>query len=317
MDRVKRLCLDFAQKNPGFEVPAGIREGRMPVFHRHVDVTREGGIATVTVKRPEVLNALNRDTLAEIEATMAELNQDATVRGVILTGYKGSLAGADITELAALETPADAEAIAKNGHRVMDRIASMKKPVVAAVDGPVLGGGSEIAMACHARVVGSSLFLGQPEVNLGIIPGYGATQRLPRIVGLPAALELLRTGRSVSAAEACTLGWALGQPASNPVEAAKGVIRQHLEGKHTIGPVDPKPMAVPSELPRVDLGHHSLAVDAILVDVVRRGVARPLPEGLDIEAKGLAKCRATVDFDIGMKNFVQNGPRVPASFLNE
>jgi enoyl-CoA hydratase/carnithine racemase len=116
-----------------------------------VEVAREDGIATVTIKRPEVLNALNRETLAEIERTMAELDRDAAVRGVVLTGYKGALAGADITELAALETPADAEAIAHNGHRVLDRIAGMKKPVVAAVDGPVLGGGSEIAMACHAR----------------------------------------------------------------------------------------------------------------------------------------------------------------------
>jgi enoyl-CoA hydratase/carnithine racemase len=187
--------------------------------------------------------------------------------------------------------------------------------VVAALDGPVLGGGAEIAMACRTRVVGPRLLLGQPEVNLGIIPGYGGTQRLPRLVGLEKALELLRTGRTVGAEEACSMGWAAGEPVSDPLEAARSLL---LERGDDLQPtVDPRPMEVPAELPHVDIGHHSLAVDAILVDVVRRGTALPLPEGLEVEAEGLAACKRTVDFDIGMKNFIQNGPRVPAEFLHE
>jgi enoyl-CoA hydratase/carnithine racemase len=172
-------------------------------------------------------------------------------------------------------------------------------------------------MACHARVVGPNLMLGQPEVNLGIIPGYGATQRLPRIVGLETALRMLRTGRSIGADEACAIGWATGEPAADPPAAARRTISRHLDGQQPIGPVDPGPLPASAELPRVDIGHHSLVVDSILVDVVRRGVTKPLDQGLDLEAKGLAECRKTVDFDIGMKNFIQNGPRVPADFLHE
>jgi enoyl-CoA hydratase/carnithine racemase len=199
----------------------------------------------------------------------------------------------------------------------LDVIARLPKPVVAAVDGPVLGGGAELSMACHARVVGRNLLLGQPEVHLGIIPGYGGTQRLLRLVGVERALGLLRTGRSIGAADACVWGWATGEPSDDPIRAARDLIRAHLAGSRTIPPVDPAPLAVPDDLPAVDLGHHSVAIDAILTDVVRRGVPRPIDQGLRIEAAGFAACKWTVDMDIGMKNFMQNGPRVPAVFLHE
>ncbi len=317
MDRVHRLCTAYAAAHPGFHVTASVEKKRMPAFHRNLEVDRAEGVAVVTVKRPEVLNALNRRTLAEILEVMEKLDADESVEGVILTGYNGALAGADIMELAALKTPEAARNLARAGHRVLTRIEAMRKPVVAALDGPVLGGGCEIAMACHARVVGPRLALGQPEVNLGIIPGYGGTQRLPRIVGLEPALEMLRTGRTVDARTACALGWATGEPAADVLGAARTVIRDHLSGARRIGPVDPRPLTVPEELPRVDIGHHSLVVDRILVETIRRGAVRPLPEGLEAEAEGLARCKGTIDFDIGMKNFLQNGPRVPADFLHE
>jgi enoyl-CoA hydratase/carnithine racemase len=154
-------------------------------------------------------------------------------------------------------------------------------------------------------------------VNLGLIPGYGATQRLPRIIGFPEALEMLRTARTLNAKKACELGWALETPVSDPLSVAREVIDRHLEGKETIGPVDPAPLSVPDALAERDIGHRSLVIDAILVDTVRRGAALPLAEGLDVEAKGLADCKRTIDFDIGMSNFIQNGPRVPAEFLHE
>jgi len=314
MDRVRDLCTAYADRYPDFPVSPGIQTRALPAFPRNLAVEIADGIATVTVKRPEAMNALNRRTLEEITDAMKELENDSSVRGVILAGYRGPIAGADIMELAALETPEDALDIARNGHRVLGLIESMETPVVAALDGPVLGGGCEIAMACHARVVGPGLVLGQPEVNLGIIPGYGGTQRLPRLIGIEKALEMLRTGRTVGATEACSLGWASGEPVPDPVGAARSLLR---EGGPIPGPVDPAPMEVPRELPRLDIGHHSLAVDDILVDVVRRGLALPLPEGLEVEAHGLAACKGTVDFDIGMKNFIQNGPRVPAEFLHE
>jgi enoyl-CoA hydratase/carnithine racemase len=193
----------------------------------------------------------------------------------------------------------------------------MSKPVVVAVDGPVLGGGAELSMACHARVVGKGLMMGQPEVNLGIIPGYGGTQRLPRLVGLQHGLELLRTGRPVRAKQACEWGWANGEPAAEIVAAAKDLVRQHAAGKVELKPVNPDRMPIPAELPTMNLGHLSLAVDAILVKVLRDGLSKPLAEGLDAEAEGFATCKQTVDYDIGMKNFIQNGPRVPAVFMHE
>jgi enoyl-CoA hydratase/carnithine racemase len=188
---------------------------------------------------------------------------------------------------------------------------------VAALDGPVMGGGAELAMACHARVVGRGLQLAQPEVNLGIIPGYGGTQRLPRLIGVERAADLLRTGRMIGAAEACAWGWATGEPAEEPVAAAVALVRQALAGTVTLAPLDPAPLPPLGPLPELDLGQRSLAIDAILVDVLREGLRRPLPEGLAIEARGFGRCKATVDMDIGMKNFVQNGPRVPAAFLHE
>lgn len=159
--------------------------------------------------------------------------------------------------------------------------------------------------------------LGQPEVNLGIVPGYGGTQRLPRLIGFERGCELLRTGRPVFARDACAWGWAHGEPVADIVEAAKGLIQQHLDGQIKLAPVDPKPMSVPKELPKVTIGHRSLAIDAILVEIIRTGLAAPLAEGLEIEAEGFARCYPTVDYDIGMTNFIQNGPRVPAVFLNE
>jgi enoyl-CoA hydratase/carnithine racemase len=317
MDRVHDLCTRYAAKNPGFTVSRSVADKTMPEFYRNLMVETDDGIATVTVRRPEVMNALNRQTLTEIEDVFQKLDADDSIRGIVFTGYNGALAGADIMELAALKTPEEAEDIAHFGHRILDRISAVKKPVVAALDGPVLGGGSEISMACHARVVGPKLMLGQPEVNLGLIPGYGATQRLPRIIGFTEALEMLRTARTLGAKQACELGWALGTPVSDPLSVAREVIGRHLEGKETIGPVDPAPLSVPDALPGRDIGHRSLVIDAILVDTVRRGAALPLAEGLDIEAKGLAACKRTIDFDIGMSNFIQNGPRVPAEFLHE
>jgi enoyl-CoA hydratase/carnithine racemase len=172
-------------------------------------------------------------------------------------------------------------------------------------------------MACHARVVGPHLMLGQPEVNLGIIPGYGGTQRLPRLIGLERALDLLRSGRPVGANEACAWGWATGSPAADVVGAAKDLIRRHLAGEAVVRALDPAPLAVPDRLPSIDIGHHSLVTDTILMSVIRDGLPKPLGEGLAIEAAGFARCRQTVDYDVGMKNFMQNGPRVPAVFLNE
>jgi enoyl-CoA hydratase/carnithine racemase len=316
-DEVHRLCTGYAARARGFEVPRSIRERKLARFHRNLVVERDGEIAVVALRRPEVRNALSERTMRELDEVFAALEADAAVKGVVLTSFDGAIAGADITELAALPDVAACEASSSGGQRVLDRIAAMKKPVVAAVDGPVMGGGAEISMACHGRVVGPGLALGQPEVNLGIIPGYGGTQRLPRLIGVERAADMLRTARTATAKEACAWGWAAGEPAEDFVGAAKALVRRHLAGEVKLAPVDPRPMAVPERLPPVDLGHRSLAIDEILVDVVMRGLRLPLAEGLRLESQGFGRCKGTVDQDIGMKNFIQNGPRVPAVFLHE
>ncbi len=313
-DKVKEVCTAYAETHPGFVVPAGLMRGELPRFLRHVKVNHDGGLATVTVFRPEVLNALNEQTMAELEEVFTELAAAETVTGVVLTGYGGSLAGADINELAALKTPPEAADKCRRGHAVLSRIAQCPKPVVAAVQGPVLGGGAELSMACHARVVGENLMLGQPEVNLGIIPGYGGTQRLARLIGVEKAADILRTGRTVRAKDACAWGWATGEPAVDPVATAKELLRSDAKA---IKPLDTAPLEVPAVLPDCDLGHHSLAIDRILCEVILTGLARPLDAGLEVEAEGFARCKETVDYDIGMTNFIQNGPRVPAVFMNE
>jgi enoyl-CoA hydratase/3-hydroxyacyl-CoA dehydrogenase len=316
-DEVHRLCTGYAAGNRGFEVPRSVRERRLPRFRRTLLVERDGDLAVISIRRPEVRNALSERTMRELDEAFAELEADAGVRGILVTSFDGALAGADVGELAVLRDAAACEASSSGGQRVLDRIAASRKPVVAAIDGPVMGGGAELSMACHARVVGPQLALAQPEVNLGIIPGYGGTQRLPRLVGVERAAEMLRTGKVVGAEEACTWGWASGKPEADFVGAAKALLRRHLAGEVRLAPVDPAPVKLPERLPAVDLGHRSLAIDAILVDVIREGLRLPLADGLRMESRGFGRCRATVDMDIGMRNFVQNGPRVPAVFLHE
>jgi enoyl-CoA hydratase len=164
-------------------------------------------IARVTISRPEVLNALNEQTVREIHTAFSTLGDDRNVRVVILTGAgeKAFVAGADINELAQV-TPLGGEASSRLGQEALLEIEDLGKPVIAAVNGFALGGGLEIALACHFRFASENAKMGLPEVGLGIIPGYGGTQRLPRIVGLGIALELITTGRMIDAAEALRIG---------------------------------------------------------------------------------------------------------------
>ncbi|MEZ4399277.1 MAG: 3-hydroxyacyl-CoA dehydrogenase/enoyl-CoA hydratase family protein [Kofleriaceae bacterium] len=314
---VRALVTRYAETHPGFPVPPSIAKGALPTVRANVVVERDGDVAIVRVFRPEVKNALSAQTIDELADAIAAAGADPTVAGVIVTSTDGALAGADINELAALPSVEACRATCLRSHPIFAAISGLAKPVVAAVDGPVLGGGAELAMACHARVVGRQLVLGQPEVNLGIIPGYGGTQRLPRLIGFERAAQLIRTAQSVGAAEACAWGWAHGQPVDDVVAAAKALIADHVAGKVTLAPVASAPVDVPATWPAVDLGHRSLAIDAIVCDVLRRGLALPLAEGLLVEADGFGRCKATVDMDVGMKNFTQNGPRVPAAFLHE
>lgn len=175
--------------------------------YQNILYTVEAGIATITINRPDKLNALNKDTIAEVGQAIKAANADTAVRGVILTGAgpKAFIAGADISEFASfsLEQGMDLSA---HGHGVFDSVEQCSKPVIAAVNGFALGGGCELAMACHMRIAAENAKFGQPEVKLGLIPGYGGTQRLVRYIGKGKAIELLMTADMIDAQEALRLG---------------------------------------------------------------------------------------------------------------
>ncbi len=165
------------------------------------------GVRWITLNRPDKLNALNRATLLELDAAVAAAGNDDAVHAVVITGAgeKAFVAGADISELNTLG-PVEAKEFALRGQAVFNRIERLAKPAIAAVNGFALGGGCELAMSCHLRVAAANAIFGQPEVKLGLIPGYAGTQRLPRLVGKGRALEILLTGRNVGAEEAGRIG---------------------------------------------------------------------------------------------------------------
>jgi enoyl-CoA hydratase len=175
--------------------------------YQNLVVESRDGIAFVTINRPDKLNALTDRTIEELDAAFAVVAVDPATHGVILTGAgeKAFVAGADIAELAT-QSPVDGKARSLRGQRVLDRIERLGKPVIAAVNGFALGGGCELAMACHVRIASDNAKLGTPEVKLGIMCGYAGTQRLPRLVGKGRALEMLLTGEMVDAAEALRIG---------------------------------------------------------------------------------------------------------------
>ncbi len=174
---------------------------------RNLLVEKKDGFAVVTINRPDKLNALNDATMAEIDEAFASLEGDVSVGGVILTGAgaKAFVAGADIGELSK-QTPIEGRGRSLRGQAILDRVERFPKPVVAAVNGFALGGGCELAMACHVRIASENAKLGTPEVKLGIMCGYAGSQRLPRLVGRGRALEILLTGEMVDAVEAHRIG---------------------------------------------------------------------------------------------------------------
>ncbi|MGH7503853.1 MAG: enoyl-CoA hydratase-related protein [Longimicrobiales bacterium] len=175
--------------------------------NQYLDVSIADAIALVRINRPDKLNALNAGLIDEMDRTFIALRDDATVRGLLLTGAgeKAFVAGADIAELSRMG-PIDGIAVSRRGQRAFRTLETMPKPVIAAVNGFALGGGLELALACHLRTASSRARFGLPEVKLGIIPGYGGTVRLPRLVGRGRALELILTGEMIDAREALRIG---------------------------------------------------------------------------------------------------------------
>jgi enoyl-CoA hydratase len=242
------------------------------------------GIAFVTVNRPDKLNALNDRVIEELGQAADRIAGDDAVKGVILTGAgpKAFVAGADIADLAA-QGPFDGKARALRGQAVLRRLETCGKPVVAAINGYALGGGCELAMACHLRVAAETATFGQPEVKLGIAPGYGGTQRLPRLVGPGAALHLILTGETIDAREALRIGLVNKVvPAANVLAEAEALLRTILARG---------PLAV------------RLALEA-----VGHGLELPLDQGLLLEANHFGLLAATRDMKEGLTAFLEKRP---------
>lgn len=167
----------------------------------------ENHVARIVINRPEAMNSLNAKTMDELETAVKKIEKDASINAVIVTGAgdKAFVAGADITELQILDGP-NGKAFAQRGQKIFKDLEDLDRPVVAAINGFALGGGCELAMACHIRIASEKAKFGQPEVNLGVIPGYGGTQRLPRLVGTSKALELILSGNIIKADEALRIG---------------------------------------------------------------------------------------------------------------
>jgi enoyl-CoA hydratase len=242
---------------------------------------RDGAVVVLTINRPKVLNALNTQTIDELRRAVLDLKHDKLVRAVIITGAgeKSFVAGADINELA-VQTPAQGKEHALRGQHVFDLIENMGKPVVAAINGYALGGGCELAMACTVRLASETARLGQPEINLGIIPGYGGTQRLARLVGKGVALDLLLTGRQVTAQEALQIGLVNRVvPAADLMPDAKGLASE-LASK--------APFAV-----------------QYIVEAVNRGLEQPLDKAQFLEATLFGLVASTKDMREGTAAFLE------------
>ncbi len=253
----------------------------MPLSRLTLDVADR--IATITVNRPDKLNALDDATIAELGEAIDQARDDDAVGGIILTGAgRAFVAGADISELAS-QQPRDARRRALVGQAIFRRFETSPKPTIAAVNGFALGGGCELAMACHVRLASEHAKFGQPEAKLGILPGYGGTQRLPRLVGRGRALQLLLTGEVIDAAEAYRIGLVNRVvPAAELMDAARAMLTAMLAN----GPLA--------------LAH--------TIEAVNDGLDRTLDGGLSVEASHFALLAATEDMREGMAAFLEKRP---------
>jgi enoyl-CoA hydratase len=252
--------------------------------YRNLLVEARSGVAVVTVNRPDKLNALDDRTMEELGAAFTSLGADAAVRGVILTGAgeKAFVAGADIGELAR-QSPVEGRERSIRGQDVLDRIESLGKPVVAAVGGFALGGGCELAMACHVRVASENAKLGTPEARLGIMCGYAGTQRLPRLVGKGRAFELLLTGEMVDAQEAFRIGLVNKVvPRGKLLEESEALLRKMLAN----GPLSLR----------------------FIIEAVNAGLEMPFAEGQHLEATLFGLICASEDMKEGTRAFLEKRP---------
>jgi enoyl-CoA hydratase len=252
--------------------------------HQNIRLEQRGAVTVLFVNRPQVMNAINRETLTEIgeaaRAFIADPAQGAMV--VIGEGAKAFISGADINELAPLG-PAAAEDISRFGQTIVGILENSPKPVIAAINGFAFGGGCELALACHVRLASENAVMGLPEVKLGIIPGYGGTQRLPRLIGPGRALELILSARPVKAEEAARIGLV------NAVYPQESLLDEAVKLAESM------------------LRNGPLAVEAALECVVR-GMQLPLEQGLRFESGRFGILAASEDMHEGLQAFLDKRP---------
>jgi len=267
--------------------PFGVKSeesGEFNMAFENLLYEKRNGIGYVTINRPAKLNALTRKTMDELDECFQDIEKDDEVRTIILTGAgeKAFVGGADINELA-VQTPVEGKEMSVRGQKILDLIEHLGKPVIAAINGYALGGGCELALACTLRIASENARLGQPEVKLGLIPGYGGTQRLPRLVGKGRALEMLLSGDPVSAADAYRMGLV------NQVVAAQDLI------------------ATAEKLAQKIMANAPLAVRFAL-EAVNHGLEMPQAEGQFLEATLFGLCCSTADMKEGTRAFLEKRP---------
>ncbi len=249
-------------------------------FHNLL-ISDADGIRTITINRPEKLNALNRKTLTELAAAMQAAADDDSVRVIVMTGAgdKAFVAGADIGEIRE-QSAIQARRFAAYGQQLMSSIQHLEKPVIAAINGFALGGGMELALACHLRIAADSARLGLPEIKLGIMPGFGGTQRLLRLVGTTRALEITLTGEPISAARAAKLGIVNSVVSTDELTPAVTAMATRLA----------------AQAPEAVRG---------ILQAIQRGAETDLETGLALETARFALCCATEDMQEGTSAFLE------------
>lgn len=321
--RALELVRAYAAAHEGFPVPACIERqaaSGAPFEIAYVLRRDEGDVAVLTIRRPQVLNALNDEVYAQLVRRISEVRDDPGIVGAVLTGFgtKAFVSGADVNFLGAITTPAEGAATSERSKVAGNLIETLGKPVVCALNGYALGGGSELALCCSARLVrkGLPLAISQPESNLGIVPGAGATQRLPRLVGMELAAEMLRTGRALSGCQAVETGLVREEVDGDVVTAAVELVRAAARGEVLLAGVNPEPVEFAGTLPDVELGFRSRAIDALITRAMVEGCRRPLAAGLRFESEIFGECCATEDMRIGVRTFQEKGPRVQPVFVH-
>ncbi|MEO5813299.1 MAG: enoyl-CoA hydratase-related protein [Rhodanobacter sp.] len=249
--------------------------------YRNLEIKHHEGVRRITVNRPDKLNALNRDTLNELTIAFAQAAADDDVRVVVLAGAgeKAFVAGADIAEMHD-STPLQAQNFSRSGQHLMTAIERLRKPVIARIQGFALGGGLELAMACHLRVASARARFGQPEISLGLIPGFGGTQRLLRLAGRGAALELCLTGAMIDAQRAYELGIVTQVVAAETLDATVDTLAARL--------AEAAPVAA-----------------ACVLDAILNGGETALDQGLAFETQGFALAFASDDGREGTSAFLE------------